>query len=231
MILVDDREPKALIRQLQEIGRGTHVEVIQSRLDAGDFILCPEGDSGIKTVGVERKTVGDLLHSISDERLRRQLLNTQADWGIAYLLIEGHRNYTVSSEGKRILHHSGTAGHWTFGMVENFLAAIQLSGIRVVQFGTQTDSLAWLAGFHKLLSDVRDVEVLDTGRMRDRSIPPSVAALCQVPRLGPKVGKVLIERFGSVAGVCQAGDKELLGVPDVGPTLVGNIRKVLGRIE
>jgi ERCC4-type nuclease len=229
MILVDDREPKPLIRQLQTIGSALNVEVICARQDYGDFILCPGGSSGIQTIGIERKTVGDMLSSRADERLGPQLLGLQSTWGIGYLLIEGHRTYTVTKDERRVLVHHGTEERWGFASIENYIANIQLSGIRVMQFGTQTDSLNWIVAFYRMLAEKDGrVEVLETGRMKDRSIPASVAALCQVPRLGPRLGKVLIERFGSVAGVCQATDKELRAVPDLGPILLKSIRDTLG---
>src|SRR5581483_5109762 len=48
-----------------------------------------------------------------------------------------------------------------------------------------------------------------------------------VPGIGPKRKKALIRRFGSVRGIAQASDEELLAVPGITAELVARLREQL----
>lgn len=80
-ILVDDREPKYLADRLAQLGLAVGV----SRLKFGDYAFWPHGLS----VGIERKTISDLLGSMSDKRIVAQAHGMVEGYDLAILLREG----------------------------------------------------------------------------------------------------------------------------------------------
>ena len=80
MKLVDSNEPRSIREQL--INKGWS----QDRLKSGDYAFF---SSTGQSVGIERKTISDLIGSIQD-RLPNQFFNLIEDYEIPILLIEGN---------------------------------------------------------------------------------------------------------------------------------------------
>ena len=95
-LLVDDREPP----YLREIVVGEIPGATVQRLSIGDYVI---HDACGHVMGIERKDISDLLHSMSDQRLRRQIPNIST-MDHALLVIEGcwemdeSKNVTVVRE-------------------------------------------------------------------------------------------------------------------------------------
>ena len=54
-----------------------------------------------------------------------------------------------------------------------------------------------------------------------------LAALSQVPGIGPSRARALLRRFGSLQAMLAAGEEQLAVVPGIGPTLATAIRRRL----
>ena len=54
------------------------------------------------------------------------------------------------------------------------------------------------------------------------------SALDDIPGVGPALKKVLLQAFGSVAGIAAADDAALTAIKGVGPALVKKLREALG---
>jgi excinuclease ABC subunit C len=80
-----------------------------------------------------------------------------------------------------------------------------------------------------LLAKVRDEAHRFSNKIRARvgGKRRLVSTLDSVPGLGPSKRKLLLETFGSVAGIQAASDAQLLAVPGVGPAMVGTLRSHL----
>jgi len=83
LILVDNREPdaiKSLFTRDAEI----------MRLEYGDFAFDGNGPNGSVIIGVERKSINDLINSIKDKRLSgRQVPGIMMTYDVGVLLVEG----------------------------------------------------------------------------------------------------------------------------------------------
>lgn len=80
-VIVDDREPPRIAERLEGMG----LTVAVSRLDAGDYQFFPHG----LNVLIERKTISDLLGSLSDRRIVAQAHKMVASADLCILLREG----------------------------------------------------------------------------------------------------------------------------------------------
>lgn len=86
MIWIDDRSGSAELQPLFPPSVTTEV----TRLDYGDFSFIGNGPEGPVLVGVERKTIRDLVNSIVTGRLSgHQLIGLTETYQYTYLLVEG----------------------------------------------------------------------------------------------------------------------------------------------
>lgn len=86
MIFVDRRVgSKELIPIIRKIG----VRVEESDLPFGDACFEGNGPDGTITIGIERKTLHDMLHCIDDARYVGQRLGMQRLYNKSYLMLEG----------------------------------------------------------------------------------------------------------------------------------------------
>jgi ERCC4-type nuclease len=84
MILIDDRQGSV------ELRRDISTPSVICRLDYADFAFAGEGPDGAVSIGVERKTLLDLLGSMSSGRLSgHQIAGMQDMYDFVYLLVEG----------------------------------------------------------------------------------------------------------------------------------------------
>jgi ERCC4-type nuclease len=104
-MVCDSREPKWLQRALTLALGEAQVEV--RALPCADFLLT---DKLGGQVGIERKTVGDLLGSLASPRLARQLEAMDRAYPVRILILEG--SFALSPDGKMII-ESALGDHLT----------------------------------------------------------------------------------------------------------------------
>jgi ERCC4-type nuclease len=121
MILQDDREHYKWKARLAEILPSVQVE----RLPVADYVIF---DADGHTTGIERKAIRDLVSSISQNKLKRQVQAlAQFDRGI--LLIEGQ--WGVDKEGALWVHNHRVG--WAPQSIQAILLAIQeQTGAKVI---------------------------------------------------------------------------------------------------
>src|SRR5678815_3604799 len=78
-----------LIPQLQKIA-GPAIGVEKEHLPAADFCFEGNGPNGPVTVGIERKTLHDMLNCIEDNRYNDQRIRMKQLYDIQVLMVEGH---------------------------------------------------------------------------------------------------------------------------------------------
>jgi ERCC4-type nuclease len=198
-VLVDVHEQRSGIADGLE-ALGALVEV--TRLGAGDYVV------GRGTV-VERKRVADLHASVSHGRFWPQLARVRDSFRQAYLLIEG----TDIDRGP--LHPAA---------VRSLCLAVIELGIPVLRSYQQTDSAIWL--YRLALRCQRRRKPPDRPARDPRRVPmrPGLsgaeALLAAVPGISTSYAGALLARFGTVAGVVEAGPDAWLEVPGIGPERV-----------
>jgi ERCC4-type nuclease len=95
MLLVDSREPRVL---RQELLTRLPKDVVVQALDSADFVVL---DKGGRAVGIERKTVSDLLSSLASPRLQSQTQRMVSTYPVRILLLEGE--FALAEDGTLIV--------------------------------------------------------------------------------------------------------------------------------
>lgn len=229
MILIDSREKEEVALPFLDACRAAQVDAQVKKLDFGDFLLAPYTRS--TTVGVERKTVKDLVHTVEEKRFKRQMTGLRETYDVGYLLVEGEFNWAKTDGATHLLLPGRGLTRWTFSGVMNTIASAQLPDQDGRRLGYQhtlslKETALWLIAFYKMLSKPQpeDVVTLRAKPVRVRKTdPPGLAPLAQV--VGPKTARALLSRFNTIAAIVASPDGEVSEVSGVGPATVRAIRR------
>src|SRR5229473_2596431 len=200
-VVVDTRERES--RLLDALHR-LEVPTALRRLAVGDYIA----GSAI----VERKSVRDLHLSVINGTFWPQIGRLSRAKRHPFLLVEG------SDLDAGPLHPASVRGA---------ILAVGELGIRVIRSSDPGDSALWL----KVLAG------RERSRHRGRRVyarrfaTPAEAMLAAVPGISAVSARALLDRFGSVAAVLDAGPDEWLSIRGVGPKRAQAILETLGRSE
>lgn len=204
-ITIDTRESGSALAQFL-VMRGLRVRT--EPLPTGDYAVSDR-------VLVERKSVKDLAASVRDGRLWDQLPRL-ARAGTGILLVEGDP-------------FSGEAGLTRAAMAGALAKASRMQGVSVVVVGSAE------AAADYVMALVRQERASGReGAARLERGPPHPDAQLRfvlegIPGVGPVMARQLLERFGSLAGIFEAGEDALEATPGVGPVTARTIRDVIHR--
>lgn len=203
-ILVDDREQGSGI--VGCLKNRNEVDLAVRRLPVGDYWI--EGE-----VIVERKTVVDFAASVRDHRLFSQARRLRYAGMKPFLILEGAtdlKNALVDGKAGRAIQ---------IALTLNF-------GIGIVRTGDASETADTLIYIARRVLGVQ--RIFNYSKIRTRSPERrKVQILCEVPGLGPKLAKTLIENFDSIAGIAAATDRELAKIHGMGPKRIRSLREVL----
>lgn len=213
-ILVDSREPK----EFQAIDLG--VPVIVQELQAGDvWLACDDAH-----IIVERKTLPDLLASISDERLFNQASEMPKHSPWCYVLITEWPDVSAG-----FVQHRGESTHWLWSRVQGALLTVQDLGVSVVWCAGEQDYPATL----RTLADRKRDDVRLHARRKSTQMPASEQILSALPGIADGRAHALIEHCGSAAWALSylTDETNTDKVPGVGPMTRAMVRGALGLEE
>jgi DNA excision repair protein ERCC-4 len=187
-LVVDSRERES---RLTVALRELGIPTEVRRLTVGDYI------AGLAIV--ERKSVRDLHLSIIQKRFWMQIGRLSRAARHPYLFVEGTEI---------------DAGPLRPASVRGAILAVQELGIGVIRTSSPEDSALWLA----ILAGRSRRKARSRRVFAPRSSSPSEAMLAAVPGISVVTARALLERFGSVAAVIEAGPDMWLSTRGVGPT-------------
>jgi Fanconi anemia group M protein len=207
VVAVDDRETSS---RVVEVLSTLRVRLAIGRLPSGDYAI---GDR----ILIERKTVRDFVDTLVDRDLFAQLKVLAESAPRPVLIIEGTDDiYTV-----RDIHPNAIRGT---------LAAIAVDlGISVL-FSRNEEETAQIIGI---------LARREEGGDRDRTLPVRKSGhslreqaemiIASFPDIGPRHARALLEHFGSVQAVVNAGEEDLVRVKGIGKERAKKIREVSHR--
>lgn len=138
---------KELLVPLRAAGLPAELEL----LPAGDIELVGRGCGRPMSVGVEYKSIPDMLQCSRDGRFAEQLRAMRARYEVSWLLLEGEWRYSpngplevMESRGFR----AARAGHTYQEVVAWHLTMIQRGGVLLWQTRDRTESVAWLRSLY-----------------------------------------------------------------------------------
>lgn len=170
------------------------------------------------TVGVERKTPGDLLSSIEDGRLRSEVLAMRDDCDFQIILIHGYIKYNRSDQlmiGKR-------KTRWTKGGLRNFLRTLEwIEGCYIEYASTDRDLVTTLEDLQRYLDKPRHSSIYARPSIKSDWMVPTKQERCHywlqgLPKISTVRAKLLLDRFGCPAEMFRATVDEICGVPGIG---------------
>ncbi len=205
LVVADVREPSDLVDLL----RAQDVEVERRVLAPADFV--------VGGLAVERKSVGDFHASLIDKRLFEQMTRMVATYDACALLLEGDLAFFAQRRHPRAIW--GALASLTLGF-----------GVAVLPVPDREASAQMLAVLARRA--LREGRAAPEVRFRPRA--PSIAAQQKfavqgLPGIGDVVSEALLERFGTVRRVFEAGERDLLRAPGVGKLRAREISAFLDR--
>lgn len=189
--VMDSNEPGTIREKLFELGWE------QSRLSSADYWFFTHN---FKKVGIERKTVDDLVASIGD-RLSRQLELMLDHYDISILLIEG--NWRKAAPNESLLVRRGII-YETWDSVWNYLERKMDKGIRVQLTLSEGHTIHRLNNLFALYQKEYSLSsrTKEFGDERLLALPSGLRG---------ESGKKLLARFGSLKAIANTHPSVLLG--------------------
>lgn len=202
-IRIDHRERRSGIPDLL---RGTDFSIDMVHLPYGDYVIN-------QVFTIERKTARDLLISIIDGRLFRQLSNLKKHCLQPLLLIEGNPY--------------GTDLDFDSGAIRGALVSIQVMYYTPLLFSTSPEETREIFLLIGRQEQGRSEGLPRCGYRPKRLLSRQRYVLQGLPHVGPTLADRLLVHFGSVAGVMNGTVKELTRVEGIGPVSARAIRELL----
>ena len=204
-IIVDHREYRSnVVRNLTF--KGASVE--PSQLDVGDYILSSR-------IGVERKKVDDFLESLIDGKLFKQIAQLRDAYSRPVLILEGEDLLT-----KRNINHNAIFGS---------LASITVDfGIPILKTkdSSETADLLKIIAQREQKEDKKSIAI--RGDKTQMSIRERQQFIIEgLPNVSAVIAQRLLSHFGSIKGISNASEKELLEVKGVGKNIAKDITNII----
>ncbi|MCD1294544.1 Hef nuclease [Methanocella sp. CWC-04] len=206
-IYVDSREMRSsVVKELESMNASIKVKT----LDVGDYILSDR-------VCVERKTADDFLSTIFDanRNLFEQIVSMKQAYVRPLLIIEGDGIYTKRRINPNVIRGIISSIAIDFGMPVMFTAS-----------ESETASFLYTIARREQLERKRTVNPhaqKSSQTMTERQ-EYLVSAISEV---GPVIAKNLLKHFGSVRGIMEASEEELMAVDKVGVKTARKIREIV----
>lgn len=235
MIFIDDREGSADLAKLVDNG-------VLVRLEYGDAMFPGQGPEGEVEIGVERKTIRDLVNSIASGRLSaHQIPGMVEHYYRSYIVVEGLWRGRPG-DGKLQMSYNGrtwkdidTGRHgWTEAAVWHFLMTAEEKAGVVVRTTRDIRGTAavvemleswWSKPWDEHKSHIHLHRVLDTAQLGRPSLLRRVAA--ELPGIGVDRSVAVERHFGSVAAMFAADVKEWMKVEGVGKVIARAVVEAL----
>ena len=204
-IIVDNRERNAdIIDALSKSG----AELCFAQLPVGDYIIS-------KRMCIERKTVLDFENSIIDNRLFEQLERLSSGFEKPLLIIEG-------SEAQHRLAKNVILG--------TILSIYLDHNVQVIRSSGAEETATMLSKFADREQSIEDNRPRIMGRKKAHTTYQwQTLILGSLPGVGPNLAHRLIEHFGTLRGVADADEKQLMKVDKVGKKKAAAIYRIINK--
>ncbi|MBN2067066.1 MAG: DEAD/DEAH box helicase, partial [Candidatus Diapherotrites archaeon] len=207
VVYADSREQDSpvigLLRELE-------CEVALKQLEVGDYIPS-------KDIAIERKTVSDFLNSIVDGRLSQQLMGLAETYERPLVIVEGNREELFTS---RNIHRNAIIGMLTSIALNYRVPLLFTDGAR------ETAHYIHVIAKREQMGKGADLR-LRIGRKGLSEQEQQRFIVESLPLVGPMTAKKLLQHFGSVKAIFNAGEKEMQEVEKMGKEKARKIKKVL----
>jgi ERCC4-type nuclease len=204
---VDSNEPWDIREQMLTIGWE------QKGLVSGDYFFW---SIDWKKIGIERKTVEDLLGSLS-KRLAQQLDNMLNFYDFSILLIEGYGNLKQVVDTGQIVTSRGVE-QWYMKTLRNFLRSWQDRGLTLEMTTSSKDTVRRVNEIYAYYQKEVHTSGLKRQYVGDRRL------LAFPEGVGIKTAKKILDEMGSLHNVACVSKEELMTIDGVGEKRAEDIK-------
>jgi hypothetical protein len=216
-----------------------------ARLESGDVLVVGNGPDGPTLIGVELKSISDLISSMNTGRLQaKQIPAMLEDYDVCWLLHYGlYRPCPVTGRlqmlrGQDWKPYQIGSKYIPYTYVENMLHTLTALGVRIKRVASQVEAVAWLASligwWTKPWDDHNGMRVFDNSR--SISFMPNVSSdvllrariAAQLPGVGYKKAMVVANHFGSVREMVNADLTDWKEIPGVGKVIAQAVQQSVG---
>jgi ERCC4-type nuclease len=212
-IYIDSREPL----WCQELTFGG-IPISTTFLESGDLMACTDkGD----LILVERKTPGDLLNTLKEDRLFLQVSTMLLQTRWAYLMITGELQ---RSQSGNVFIDRGETG-WNWNAIQGALMTVQELGVFVTYCAGDLD---YEAAILRLGARNRDAELKLGPAKMPKILTLQEQVLASLPGIGiERVGK-LLEYAGTPGWALVALTDNTTAIPGIPSGVKQRVRQALG---
>lgn len=176
-------------------------------------------------VGVQRKEIGDLVASLSDGRVAREIIDMR-ELDVGIWLIEGRPQW--STEG----HLLSSRTEFTLTSLQGILFSLMSNGFWVLRTDSIQDSMSYLSALDRWMA--KPVHHGINGRPAPRTMlgPPTdkdwqIHFWQGLPGMGYTRAKKVVEHYGGLPVVLKDGVR-LEDVDGIGKVIAKKVERVLG---
>lgn len=214
------------------------------RLEFGDALIIGNGpDEAVTTVGVEVKSITDMLQSVDTGRLAaHQLPGLLATYDVPWLLIYGP--YRPGPEKQlQVLTRKGWRSFKLgvrpvpYGYLESFIFDVAATGCRVKHVHCEEDAAAWLEVLHrwwtKRWSEHKGLRQFDNSK--NLSLLPGMTVeqfqiakvAAQLPGIGFERACAVANSFASIGAMLSATEADWQRIDGIGKVIAQTVVRVI----
>lgn len=246
MILIDDREgSRDLVDTI-----ALHDLSVLTRLESGDCSFEGLGNGGLITrIGIEVKTISDLVSSARTTRLQKQLVRMRDEYDTSWVLYYGI--FRPSPKSKGILLYHETTGKWRllklgrwrvpYSYLQSITVRISELGVSVFHVATKENVSQWVAQIYRCCQKPPEKQTFmrtfmsTLGSKKSNAVTESKEIL-RVARVASGFNGINYARgveaaryFGSVFAMINASEREWRNVNGIGGATASSVYRQIRR--
>lgn len=226
MIYVDyNKGSIELLPLIQRLG----VPAERTSLASADFAFEGNGPDGSIYIGIERKTLHDMLNCIEDARYNRQRVDMKNLYNICVLMVEGHwraheAGYLMEGFNNGV--SWGYAKHRSsrtmYSSLYRYLIGVASTGVTICYPKTMEqcarDVVEWYHFWNKPYNQHRSMREIEKVSIPALNFRPRLVRKWaeDLPGVGVEIGELAERKFRKPIVLAQADETEWLQIPGVG---------------
>ena len=218
MLMIDKREDSKLSRSVEKIFSNMNKPYDKVWLEIGDYIVQSE-----PSLCIEAKTTADFLQSVKNKRIFNQIDNMDREYDNNILLIYGNLQDATEYMTKNMKYKQQLKKQFV-----GALSSITLhTDIKPIWVDSHTTAAHIIAALYTHVEKKLIIHKQLPKKVRTDDV--RVDVLIQIKGISIEKAKTLLDKFGSIAEIVVASEKEICEVEGIGKVTASNIHKAFNQ--
>ncbi len=205
------------------------VKAERQHLPSADFCFEGNGPNGPISVGVERKSLHDMLNCIEDARYNRQRIDMKNMYDICVLMVEGHWRHHEQGYLMEGFNNGTTWGYCKsrssrtmYSTLYRYLIGVASTGVLITYprnpEQTAYDVVEWFHFWNKSYNSHRSMREIQKISIPTLNFRPSLVRKWanDLPGVGVELSEMAERKFRKPIELARADESEWLQIPGVG---------------